>query len=363
MMEANPVKLLLKASLTVLLPMTALAQPATTTEPRSSGPARAVASAPEAENANPALAYARAWLMTDKETFRRILEHAANDPRVQPDEVVADLRSAGDEIERLIEATQTPGSADFGIDYAKGPQALLPHLAKMRETTRVLAADANRLMSEGDLDAASVRIAANFDAARHCRNDRVLISSLVSAAIAKLAVRDANRLLELPGASPESLRRVAESIDRLDGEDPFGVRRSITGESEIFLHWLREKAAEPEGRIAVMREVASLVGEGPERAQEWDRIARLPDDQFMAEFDRAERYYVDALAAWDAPDAEARIAGIVATLENGGYGEIAKLVAPSLGRIHRTEGEAVGEVRSLRERIGERVPHINERAG
>jgi hypothetical protein len=102
---------------------------------------------------------------------------------------------------------------DFGLDYTQGFELMLPHLGKLRNIGRLMAADAAVRLHDGDASGAAGEIASAYRIADHLPADEILISSLVGQAVFQSADRVARagrlsvgRSRRPDGARPRRLR-------------------------------------------------------------------------------------------------------------------------------------------------------------
>ncbi len=260
--------------------------------------------------------------------------------RAKAEQFVSDHQ---EEIAILLRAAAFEDS-DFGIQRDHGPDALIRHIAPMRQGARLLMADARLRLAAGDHAAAAERLAAVFGMARHIAQDRLVISGLVSTSVMLAACQETKLGLEsrvFDKADKAVLRR---ALARLDPEDPCGLRSGLSGEREGFMPWLRAHA-DPKKREPVR---VLLAGMREEPEMEVDRIMALSKREFDRAIDRADDYYAQALEAWEKPDAAEALARLQDSVAAGDFGLLGKAVAPSLTKIRQRHEEILDQLEQLR---------------
>jgi hypothetical protein len=118
-------------------------------------------------------------------------------------------------IDLLQDATSRP-AAVFDIDWDRGIETPLPHLAKLRLTARFLAAAAIVAAHQGNQAEALDRVRMGLVVARHTSGDPSLIGQLVVIAIDGITRRAAEYVLAQGPLPEESARRLADEVGRVD---------------------------------------------------------------------------------------------------------------------------------------------------
>lgn len=245
-------------------------------------------------------------------------------------------------IEGLIEATEFP-ACDFGVDYDKGVEALLPHLSTMRKTAQLLVLDAKRQISEGEIDAATERLAAALRLSQHVTGDTTFINALVAVACFALVEGEIAAHAEL--FSAENRKTLHAALLRFDTEDPFGCAQAIRSEAEIFGGWMAKRIdhewSTPESFAA---DVATLMDSDGDPADVIREVHRGDLDDHEA-FRRSLRTQLDQYftalhlmaEAWNTPDAQQSLEAIGEKISDGSFGSVARIVAPALTRSHQSD--------------------------
>lgn len=230
------------------------------------------------------------------------------------------------------------------IDYDQGVAALLPHLGPMRNLARLLAADLRRCVVEGDVEGAVARLESIHGFARHCRGDGVLISSLVSCAISRLAMSHTSQMLARVELTPDQQSRLVAALDAY-GDDPFGVRRAVGNEGVWLTAWLAQEVRA--GRLGEQLDMLFLATDDSDTAHLED-IRRMSDRSLVEDLRRCRAYYEDALRVWDERDAVARLEVIQSMASEGRYGAFARVLASALTKSHEADDrgrQALGDSR------------------
>ena len=253
------------------------------------------------------------------------------------------LAELSDFLDDLDRATREP-SCDFEVRYEDGYAALLPHLAGMRKLGRLLVIDARRHALEGNTLLAAERLAASMRLARHASGDQILISSLVSAAIADKAILEAHWLLDRTGDAADVRRVLREALTRLPPSDPYRVKAALKRERDLVAQLARQFRGPTAG--ADFAEVFVLPDD-PTEAQ----IRGMDAQAFRAAVDRAVDSFDPVLEAWDGANAPEELQAIAERIRSGEFGWVAMAVVPAFGRSYERNKTAVAQVDRLRERV------------
>ncbi len=305
---------------------------------------------------NAALRYWRAFDM-DNQTLDEILAASKSNDWAQgwrPDEeFLRDLESQRGMIDALLEASLLE-QCDFGVDYQKGFEALLPHLGKMRRGAMLLMLEARVLADRGDIDGAVDRTRAVYAMAEHVTDDRILISSLVSLAMFRLADEMVISLQEAGLLAPDHSATLGETLMRFDQNDPFAIKRSIESERDITLSYLRRIVVERgiEGTIAYLDSLMET-----DEDLEAEMRSAIPDEKSLdRQIASYEEYYTLVLQAWDRPDAQSRISDLEKLYIEGKDGYIVGNLAVAARTIHTRYIEGGEHYRQTMRRVGLSAP-------
>jgi hypothetical protein len=263
------------------------------------------------------------------------------------EEQLALLGHAEEAIGMALRASRVE-ACNWEIDYDQGIGALLPHLGKLRNLSRLFAADVRRCVMEDDLDGAVDRLAALHAFARSVRGDGVLISSLVSCAIANMASQQTTEMLARVDLTREQQERLLAALDAYGEEDPFAVRQAMSNEGVWMTAWVAEGIRE--GRVREQLDyMFSISEEGP--AAQIEALKRMSDEAMIDDLRRCRQYYADAVAIWGERDAADRLEAMGELVEGGTYGEFAKVLAAALSKAHQADERGQRTLRESREQV------------
>jgi hypothetical protein len=119
------------------------------------------------------------------------------------------------------------------LDYSKGQNMPLAHLAKLRNLGRVLSWDATVRGHDGDYGEAVEDITAGFKLGGVLKDEPILISQLVRIAIDGMCYASAQQALPPEGVPPDLARRLIEYAGQNDYRDSFAG--SFNGEGFMGL--------------------------------------------------------------------------------------------------------------------------------
>lgn len=263
------------------------------------------------------------------------------------------LASNAENIELLIEATRFP-ACDFGIDYDKGVDALLPNLSPMRRMAQILILDAHRLLTEGDADGATERVAACMRLAQHLSHEPVLINSLVSMAVFALA--EGFIVENQASFSAANQQTIAAALTRFQTDDPFGCMNAVLGEAQHFGGWMIRRVdnewSTPEGFAADFSMLFDGDPQNEEMAEFFEGELKNPE-AFQRNLRSQIERYCTALQltaeAWNSLDAEQSLKALEAKIADGTFGNVAMMMAPSLIRCHQSDMKTRAKLDALKD--------------
>jgi len=282
---------------------------------------------------NAALLYYQAWQSIDDQVRGQMNTGEADD---------ATLIKHQSYIESLLRAAETR-DCDWGLRYEEGIELLLPHLGALRGTARTFKGDAERLFDATDEEShrqATRRIAALYPMAMHIRGDRILISSLVSQAIAALGNSKVEELLVEGKLSASNAQTILNAMRELPKEDAFGLLDSIRGERDIFIDWIRATFKGDKAGADFVARMGSSVEAGNLAASQ---LATMNEKQLGEQIDKALPYYDLVIKAWNQPDGLAKIDELENGIKSGEYGALATIILPTFRVAHISNTRISGE--------------------
>jgi len=245
-------------------------------------------------------------------------------------------------IEYLLPVTKLK-VCDFGINYEKGVNAIVPQLSVMRQTARMLCSDAKRL-EETDMDAAVERYAAAIRVGEHVSQTGLMIGSLTGIAITNMVTKEIQRLLDENMLTSGQAELLALALDRVLTDDPFHSLRAIESDSMATTAWIKH---EFQGDDAGMKFVESIgLGAGFN-----EEIIDIEGEELAKMVDQMAAGYGEFIRAWQTDDAAARIVDIEHRLESGEFGPVAFILMPAIGQYHKSRAESVEELTELRSQL------------
>lgn len=260
------------------------------------------------------------------------------------DEEVENLGRVRGVIEMALRASRVE-ACNWEVDYDLGIQALLPHLGPMRNLARLFSADIRRCVQEGDIQGGLDRLVALHAFARAVRGDGILISSLVSCAIANLACTQTSLFLAHAELTAEQRATLVGAIDAYGAADPFAVRQAVTNEGVWLTAWLAEQVRGGEFRAEI--DMLFDLGDGS-NAEQVERVKRLSDAEIMENLGQCRQYYADAVALWGLADAGDRLEVLGTLVEEGHYGTIARVMAAALSKSYMADARGQGVLEASR---------------
>ncbi|MDX2146432.1 MAG: hypothetical protein SFZ23_02830 [Planctomycetota bacterium] len=247
---------------------------------------------------NAALIYVRYWQTVPGDFLREIRDAHKFDAAWEPDEALTAKLAAHQGLVAGVLRAASIDKADWGVELELGFDALLPHLAPVRQTQSLLDADALRLLKSGDQMAAAERLSAMFRISDHTGRD-VLISSLVGAAMGKAASQRVLELIEAGRVTPAMAKTILQGVRAIDRDDLYNFRECL-----VIEEWMVAEHMATQFRGAdAGKKFAEMMRGFDENNAALDGLERLSEKELAAELGKARGYYVRVREAWDGPDA------------------------------------------------------------
>jgi hypothetical protein len=185
----------------------------------------------------------------------------------EPQTPAADVLLALDKFKenrQLLIAASTRPQARFWINYDAGFAALLPHLARLKDSSVYLSLHANAALKAGDRDTALEDMRLLFRLIESNRSEPILISHLVRVATLAIALQPVWEGLADRAWTEAELRVIESELGKLDflADYHFAIR----GERASGL-WVADFIRKASGGKAL--ELATILTEGP-KPGEWE---------------------------------------------------------------------------------------------
>ncbi|MBM4031661.1 MAG: hypothetical protein FJ291_07730 [Planctomycetes bacterium] len=216
----------------------------------------------------------------------------------------------------------------FDLDFAKGVEMELRHLAKMRQAARLLALEALERTESGKGDDAAASLLAALRTGEAVRREPTTISTLVRIACDAIAIGQMERWASRARPSPAALERVEAALAA--AADTRLVEGALLGERCFGVHIYQTDVLGP-NRAAKLAQLGW--GDGPLPLA----INIVPNAYFKMDM----CHYLDImeahLAAARKPYPQSHMAGAQAGLEVEGrvprYYVVSRMILPALGRV------------------------------
>lgn len=299
---------------------------------------------------NAALQYHMVWMVLEP-----VLEFGefspeeldAMDKGVLPERYARELEGSQEAIEDLIAATKLE-RCDFGTQYEKGIGAILPQLAVMRNSAKLLVNDARRLRGT-NMDAVAERIAATIRLGEHASRGSLVIGSLVGMAITEMARVETVKLLDAGELNAEQAGVINETLDRVLTDDLFHSLESVQTEKIMMIAWIK---GEFKGENAGQKLVKLMQTAGADGQSDIERqLGRMDSEQVAELVERMSGGYDELIAAWQADDPKAAMASVEQRLIAGEFGLLAEYLMPAIGNFRQRSLTAEQNLTQLRERL------------
>ena len=264
--------------------------------------------------------------------YTREDEHLTDEALYQTPEMAAYIEEAR-RYRALIRKAVESERVDFGLKREDGFNMMLPHLSHMRRLARQLRRTSRDLRLSGNMAESAEDLALILGMAKQVAPDRVLISSLVSAAIASVALNEIELALTDRQIDPSSAERLLTALRRLPAGDPFHYSGAIDGEYEMIETTFAENGLSQEELEESLTNIADLISPNKE---DWEQENSGIDRAWVASQIKLSKPLYDRLA--DLMTLEDRLAArresraIMIAVEEGEYGTFNEMIMPGIGR-------------------------------
>jgi hypothetical protein len=183
---------------------------------------------------NAAVLYYKAFMLVEEpnDALGKVLA-AVRKGETRPDDQVRQYVERNRKVINEVVTAAEIKNCDWGLNYSDGPAMLIPHLAKLRGVTFLLAADAKVLAEKGDYKTALERCITIHKMGGHAGNDTI-VQGLVGRAIGVLANKLIVEILPQISNDTETLQRLRGQLADVSSEYP-SMRVTIGNEAKISL--------------------------------------------------------------------------------------------------------------------------------
>lgn len=295
------------------------------------------------ESDNAALFYFRAWLLAGDEARNKFNEAATGTAKEAPSDELKRRVIELTEVRNAAVYASTKPTADWGVQYSKGFGALLPELGLTRFTARLLRADAAMRLHEPkpDVRGAGRSAVACVRLARHVAAQRILISSLVSAAIVQLAADLTAEMIEMKLLDPVTRDELLAEFKSFREADGMGFNASIKVE-RLGSVWFRDIINQGASPFRAAKIMGALSGSSQLSAL--DSLTFADKALVLQSLDQHDACMQLIINAWSKPDAEQQLQQIEADAAKGLHGVMAKVILPSLSKSKVTETKVLARL-------------------
>ena len=137
-------------------------------------------------------------------------------------------------VRATLAAAQAKGECRFPVEFDKGFSALLPNAQKMRTLARLMKLRGRVAVARGQTDQAVQSVEALFATSRAMQHQLLLVEHLVRLALANMALRETEYLLNEVELSDEQLMRLQAEVEALHVEH--SLTEGLLGERALGYH-------------------------------------------------------------------------------------------------------------------------------
>lgn len=227
---------------------------------------------------------------------------------------------------------------DWGLDYSQGLGMLLPHLSPMRNSALLIHFSIRADTAAGNEGSAIDGMNSLLGISRQIRADNTIVGSLVSYS----AFTMTKQLMGVVDSSDDEfmLTSFQQNVNELDPFDPIALRASVGYERELFLNWFESSE---------FKEIDPNDFGLDVDASAWDM--EIEKENYSKAMDRV----VEIFAIEDETIALAEHKLWAEALESGEYGEMPRVLCPSLGRLLEIAFDASEDVAYVKEVVDRKM--------
>lgn len=300
--------------------------------------------------------YEHIWESIDDDLWEAVVELRTFSPAWHPERASSKVLVANaNVVERVIDATKIPATPPPA--EGEGWGQLAGDTRNQRRTAHLLSVDADRLLAEGNADAAVERITAILRFGRQLAADPRLTSTAMAATCIEIATELVDRATKEESLTEQGRRELAVAVQSLNQGDPAGFKVGLSGACRLHAWIAREFKGSNAGEQLVaslpipeerkrpleegMREERGRRGFSRRSGGLWasrELIAELREmdgDEIEGAAKEFEEMHKAAMAMWDEPDARELLEVVDMRADRSAYGPFARLTPPYFSRQRR----------------------------
>jgi len=232
---------------------------------------------------NAALKYYQAILAyqePDNETENMVLEY--NRGKIEINDKIELFIERNREVINLIVAAAEETICDWGYDYSKGPDLMMPVLAEFRQMTYLLTTEARSLSDKGNYKKALQRCMSLHKMGVHAI-DKMIITYLVGVAVSERANGCMIDVLGNNELDLQTLLWLKEELSKIDATFPL-LSKSIVGEMDMIRMKIAENSPEEILQLASESLDGKLPGEIEKRLAQADKNFYLRNIDYLTKY-------------------------------------------------------------------------------
>jgi hypothetical protein len=189
---------------------------------------------------NAAVLYYKSFMLLEEpnDTVKKMLKDLKDDKIGLNEPIRRYVESNRKVINEVVTAAEIK-NCDWGLNYSDGMAMLIPHLAKLRSVTYLLAADAKVLAEKGDYKTALERCITMYKMGGHAGDDTI-VQGLVGIAIDGVADRRVVEILPQVSNDTETLQRLRGQLGDVSSRFP-SMRVAVGMGGEVWEHSLNKE--------------------------------------------------------------------------------------------------------------------------
>ena len=287
---------------------------------------------------NAAVLYLRAFVIYE-EPGSKELSDKLNDFRlgkVEPDKEIREYCKKCEPVIELVTTASQIQDCDWGQDFSKGFDLLMPELATVRKLAFVMIYDAKVSQADGDYITSLERSMTIHRMAKHVGNN-MIISNMVGVALNALANGQIQSVLSEMPDDVETLEWLKSQLFDISANTP-SLIAAIVNESKISLNEIRKEKI---NEILSSPEASEIMKTLPEEMVE----AILKGDESF--FDEGRQYFLDFIASvkasFDLPyeDAQKELIKLNEKIQNDtkskAFAMFASTMSPAISKVCTNE--------------------------